>query len=391
MQSRNVLAGVAGSAVVLALGACTSDPDPQSVALLAGGGDGRLDQVTGEGSPGAEIELGGAVTNLTGRGDGTVWGVIGGTGVVAVHSDGSTQQWRITDGRNEPVEIADVAAAPDGTVYIVPASSEVDLLATDPVFRVNDDGAVEPALGATGEYGPITDIAVDGDGRLLFIENVGDADPGASDFQPHQVRRVEADGTVTTLAGADDVSDEGPQSDDYQVWLSLPEGTAAADLPLYRHTGLAAGAGGDVYLVSGESLARVTTDGTVEHLAGAGADGEPLPTDTVFGDPVAAGDLAYAASDPWIGVNGGGDIVTSTALDIDPDDVVPWDVDGGNDATQAVVDGAAETSTVMVTADGDVVLVSMLGTAAAWLDDHTIAVAATDESGRSIVVGIDVP
>lgn len=391
MQSRNVLAGVVGTAVVLTLGACTSDPDPQPVALLAGGGDGRLDQVTGEGSPGAEIELGGVVTNLTGRGDGTVWGVIGGTGVIAVHSDGSTQQRRITDDRNEPVEIADVAAAPDGTVYVIPASSEVDLLATDPVFRVNDAGAVEPALGATGEYGPVTDIAVDGEGRLLFIENVGDADPGASDFQPHQVRRVETDGTVTTLAGADDVSDDGPQSEDYQTWLALPDGTATADLPLYRHTGLAAGAGGDVYLASGESLARVTVDGTVEHLAGAGADGESLPTDTVFGDPVAAGDLAYAASDPWVGVNGGGDLVTSTALDIEPDDVVPWDVDGGNDATQAVVDGAAAAATAVVTADGDAVLVSMLGTSAAWLDDHTIAVAASDGSGRSIVVGIDVP
>lgn len=392
------VAAVLGATAVLALSACGSPPDPQSVTLLAGGGSDVLNARRGTPAQGTDVDLDGPVMRLSGRGDGTVWGLLDHTFVLSVDSDGTVRQQAAATESGDLVELVAVAAAPDGTVYVLPSDvGEIELGADAAVYTLDDDNVVRPAVGEDGEYGPVTAIAVDPEGRVLFVENVGDASPGANQFQPHQVRRVEPGGSITTVAGATEVSDGGPSSDDYQAWIALPDGTPASEIPLYMHTALAVGGDGAVYLASGNNVAAISEDGTLRHVAGGGPAQEgapPLPLDTAFGEPVSAAELAYSTLAPRAGANAAGDVVSSFLVDSDEfgaDDVVSWDVDRPNDATQGVVDAAWEARPFMMIQDGDAMLASALGHTAAWLDDDTIAIAAGDDDGRSIVVAVDVP
>lgn len=383
---------VLGASAILALGGCTSAPDPQSVTLLAGGGDGRLNEVTGEPAAGPESELG-RVTALTGRGDGTVWGLVDRSRLLAVDADGTTRLWRVATEQGESVELDDLAVAPDGTVYVLPAATEVDLLHASPVYVLDDDAVMRPVFEEATVTGPVGELAVDAEGRLVFAVGLGEQSADVP-FEPHQIRRLEADGSITTLAGADEVPDPRT-SDESDTGTPLPTDVPAEDLPLYAAPGLAPGPGADVYLASSQSIVRLTADGALEYVAGGGPDGEGWTTDEVFGEPVDAAEFAYASTDLTIEANDAGDLAAPVEVpdeDVDADDVVSWDVDGGTDATQAIVDAAWETSapTALVTADGEATMASMLGGHAAWLDDDTLAIAA-DDGSRSILVTVDVP
>ncbi len=78
------------------------------------------------------------------------------------------------------------------------------------------------------------DIATDSEGRLLMLENVGDSRVGAREHQPHQIRRVEKDGSLTTVVSADEVDDL--RSGNARTWFDLPDGNPALNLPLYGAT-----------------------------------------------------------------------------------------------------------------------------------------------------------
>ena len=387
----SVVGGVS-MAMVLALAAC-GPPEPQAVTLLAGGGDQHLNDVSGAPSPGAEISLDGRITHLTGRGDGTVWGIMEPGHVLSVEADGTTRTRRATGEDGASVELVDVAATPDGAVFVlVMTRSEIRELGSraGAIYRLDDGNVVRPV---DGEYGPVEDIATDSQGRLLMLENVGDPDVGVREHQPHQVRRIEADGSLTTIAGADEV--DAPDSADSRTWSDLPDSTPALDLPLYRDTGITIGPDDTVYLASDSSVAAVSPGGGTIRRVG-GAAGDDLDFDTGFEDPAEPDIVGLRDQGSPVSVDDDGAVVFNVRAVFDSEDVVAWQVDGGTGRAQQIADGARDDTfghwPAAVMNDGEAQVVSILGDSAAWLDDETLVLSASDpNSEESILATLETP
>src|SRR6266516_4053647 len=196
-----------------------------------------------------------------------------------------------------------VDLGPDGSIYIADQSDHR-------IRRVGLDGIITTVAGTgaerdhrfifsgsgwqvingpTGDGGPATEallgfplsVAVAPDGSVYFTDD-------------GLVRKVGADGIVTTVAGNDSVSCQlttgttGPCGD----------GSLAIHVPLSGLFGLAIGSDGSIYASEfrvGFRLRRVTPDGILHTAAGTGA-GCNTSTDPFCGD---GGPATRAPVDPW--------------------------------------------------------------------------------------------
>jgi sugar lactone lactonase YvrE len=133
------------------------------------------------------------------------------------------------------------------------------------IYRLDPNGILTTAAGNGrtgfgGDGGPATkaslssefwNVAVDGEGNL-FISDAGN----------HRVRRVDVNGTITTVAGNGKSTYRG-------------DGGRATETGLDRPDGLAVDAQGNLYIgdVGLHRIFKVTPDGTISTVAGTGREG----------------------------------------------------------------------------------------------------------------------
>lgn len=150
---------------------------------------------------------------------------------------------------------ADVAAAPDGTLYVADSQNHV-------IRRITPDGQVSTFAGAPGQAGSAdgrgaaarfndpSGLALDAEGNLLVADTMNCT-----------IRRISPDGTVTTLAGVPGAWSfaDGPGA---QAMFSAP-------------VGLAVDRTGRVLVADqmNHVIRVVARDGTVSTLAGAAGQG----------------------------------------------------------------------------------------------------------------------
>jgi hypothetical protein len=225
--------GVAGSSGDCGLAARALIDAPLDLAALPDGGVLVLDQ---GGTRVRRVSARGRITTVAGTGAGLEAGD-GGPATAAV------------------IYATDVAALPQGGFLLGSYRS---------VRRVGPDGIITTVAGTgggvdpTGDGGPATRAEIDlGDLAALPGGGFVFADPGAAG--PGLVRRVGADGTVTTVAGTGAVGFSG---DGGPATAARIRADAVAALP---DGGLLIGGGGRVR--------RVAPDGTITTVAGTGAEG----------------------------------------------------------------------------------------------------------------------
>ena len=151
----------------------------------------------------------------------------------------------------------DVAADGSGNVYIADSNNHR-------IRRIDADGTITTVAGTgtggfSGDGGPATaaqldfptGVAVDGSGNLYI-----------ADVFNRRIRRVDADGTITTVLGRGGA-------------VSSREGVLATEAHLYNPIGVAVGGFGNLYIsnYSTHRILRVDAFGTITTVAGTGAAG----------------------------------------------------------------------------------------------------------------------
>ena len=145
-----------------------------------------------------------------------------------------------------------------GNLFIVEASSPR-------IRKVDADGVLTTIAGTgepgySGDGGPAIDaqigedirgIAVDADGNVYFSENNG-----------RRVRKVDTEGTITTVAGTGELDFSG-------------DGGPATEATLAGPDGLAFAADGSLYIADRENnrVRRIDSDGIIDTVAGTGVSG----------------------------------------------------------------------------------------------------------------------
>ncbi|NED96321.1 hypothetical protein G1H11_13485 [Phytoactinopolyspora alkaliphila] len=400
---------------VAALPACTSEDGDDSgrfpVSLLAGGGQEEPSEspVAGE-----DALFSGPLTSLAAGTDGTVYAVLDATSIVRVDESGGVSAWSpaLPDGATE---IVDLAPAPDGTVYMLLRGTPNEPLGWSTVYRWDGTGDVEPAFGvdapdgtdrmpaspdgtdaADAALGRISDIAVDGTGRVLFVEEIAGAG-----YEVANLVRVVEDGALRTVAGKP--PEDADQITDGVVHGSAfpDDGAAATDVPILGP--VLVGAGEDEVVVQmTRSVLAVEEDGTLRPVLGA-PDGTPtvprISADGPLTDPLSPLAVEYGSNLRHLGspsVSSDGGVLATTFGGLPSEDETAerhrWDVVDGSDRAQAIADAAAggedeDLAGVYVAPDGQVVTASLFGNATTLLGNGTVVVAAQDpESGESILV-----
>jgi RHS repeat-associated protein len=149
-------------------------------------------------------------------------------------------------------ELADVAASPDGGFYVADKGAHV-------VRRVRPDGVIEAVAGTgtsgfSGDSGAATaaqlntptHVAVGADGSLFIVD--------AGNFR---IRRVAPEGVITTFAGAGNIGFGGDGGPATAAGIASPAGIAAAP-------------DGAIYLGDDVRVRKISTDGTILTIMGAG-------------------------------------------------------------------------------------------------------------------------
>lgn len=286
-----------------------------------------------------------------------------------------------------------VAVAPDGTLYIADFENHR-------VRKVRRDGHVETVAGdiravEIGDGGPAllasvylpTAVALDGAGRLYIADNGN-----------HRIRRVEADGTIATIAGNGNPGNSGDGGQAREAELSSPQGVALDGK-------------GNVYFTDtfAHVVRRIGTDGVITTVAGRGVAG--------FGGDGGLGTAALLNEPKGLAIDGEGRIYVADSLNhrlrrIGTDGVITtvagtgigrFSGDGGPAAAAAL----NEVSGVAVASDGSV-FVADLGNArvrkittdgridtvagngnSRYSGDGGAAVAAALDSPQGIGMGVD--
>ncbi|WP_375492286.1 hypothetical protein [uncultured Jatrophihabitans sp.] len=190
-----------------------SGPDGQRVDVVAGGGTS-----TAASGPARSLRLPGINAMAVAK-DGTVWAA-GATDVpqiIRIDRDGRATRTAVHPTDNDPIQ--SMAVAPDGILWILSGNGG------DTAYRFVH-GTLEPAfapfaakysdppdgsLVTTRSPQPdMTQFAFDGAGRLVFLS----PGSGVNDFRCVTLRRIAANGRITTLAGRDytDRADAEPNS-----------------------------------------------------------------------------------------------------------------------------------------------------------------------------------
>jgi RHS repeat-associated protein len=160
---------------------------------------------------------------------------VAGTGVRGYSGDGGLATTAEINANND-VQSGNVGLGPDGSLYIADAANHV-------IRRVDPQGIITTVAGTggrgySGDGGPATqaellyptDVAVAGDGTLYIADTYND-----------RIRRVGADGIITTVAGT------GIQG-------TTGDGGASTAAQLSRPTGVAVGPDGRVYVATGGQI-----------------------------------------------------------------------------------------------------------------------------------------
>lgn len=162
---------------------------------------------------------------------------------------------------NDPMGLARDA---QGNVFICDARNHV-------IRKISSAGVVTTLAGEPGVPGAINGVGNVARFRFpadLTISTVGDL--YVADSGNHCIRRIQPDGTVTTLAGdlgsADDINAD---HEDYEVVARNLDGVGAA-ARFNNPSGIAFSAAGNLYVsdTGNQTIRRVALDGTVVTLAG---------------------------------------------------------------------------------------------------------------------------
>ncbi|GAA1601967.1 hypothetical protein GCM10009804_68080 [Kribbella hippodromi] len=257
----------------LALGACSlakssEKPDGLALEIVAGGGTDAVAKTA------ADAKLTGYMRDLEVGRDGVVRLLTSENNRASIwvfQPGGAARRIQVDPSITTATQLA---VADDGTMYVshpvkraglvskVDAAGKTTLIVGNGSLGFTADGGV-----ATGPASRITGISVDRQGRLVYGElrffdtanqNIG------------LVRRVEANGRVTTIAGRSVTLPE----DDYSIGIvrsvNPPAGTMALDwsLPgMFQLRSLTTGDDGTIYFESDRGVLAVVPDGTIRAAA----------------------------------------------------------------------------------------------------------------------------
>ena len=216
-----------------------------------------------------KIEPSGVITTVAGTGD---WGFSGDGGPAADASLSGPSAVAVDAGGN--VYIADSG---NHTVRRVDADGIITTLAGTGERGYGGDGGSASAAQLNGPGG----VAVDARGRVYITE-----------FSNRRVRRIDASGVITTIAGTGD-------------WGSSGDGGPASEAELQGASDVAIDAGGNVYVATSRRVRRIDPSGTITTLAGSGewpwAHEGGIAMATPLDSP---GDVAVTASGDIVFIDG---------------------------------------------------------------------------------------
>lgn len=345
---------------LLLTGCSGGEPDGQPVEILAGGGSARVDGVLRD----LDVGLDGLVRLATTDGDRAfIW---------TVRPGGAVEK---ADLAAEVTTVGQIAAGKDGSVY-VSAGNSLWKAGGGRIVGNGETGFTADGAAATGPAGEISGVAVDGEGRVVYTEGLAEGEGLAS-----LVRRVEADGTVTTLAGGGTAR----AADD------PPPGTKARDLALTggHYTVLDVGDDGTVYVNGKESVLAVAPDGTARAVVAGRDPGAVTDAERPFaaeGKAVDARTPLYGtAVPPNLSAAGGRIALTSWTAGKPPAAAFRWTGEYTEDQAAVVEDAFDPAKGSSTTAWPRIRLVDGQGviTTAAW----AARAAAIDGSWLYLVIG----
>lgn len=177
-------------------------------------------------------------------------------------SDGSKTLVLNAQTAGVPTSLGPIAVDKAGNLFVVDGSPRITKVAPDGSTTVIAGIMGQaPANTAPGDGGPataaalgaVTQLAFDGDGNLLIADTV-----------THRIRRIGADGIITTIAGG------GTTKLASATGQFAPDGTKPTDLELAEVVGLAVDAKGRVYVADSgaEAMFRFAPGAGIEFVAG---------------------------------------------------------------------------------------------------------------------------
>lgn len=145
---------------------------------------------------------------------------------------------------------------PDGDLYFVSVFCYA-------VFKIEPDGSLTTIAGqpgvqnSFGDGGPATDAGFGGEPSQLAFDAEGNL--YVTDFVANQVRKIDTEGIITTIAGTGEAESTG-------------DGGPAVEASLNGPDGLAVDAEGNVYVTEflGHRIRKIDTNGIITTVAGTG-------------------------------------------------------------------------------------------------------------------------
>ncbi|HEY8934609.1 MAG TPA: IPT/TIG domain-containing protein, partial [Cyclobacteriaceae bacterium] len=174
-----------------------------------------------------------------------------------------------------------VASDGSGNIYVADAGRNL-------IIKVTPDGVTSTLAGSgSADYADGTGTAASFNGPFgVVVDAIGNV--FVADTYNHRIRKITADGVVSTLAGNGD--------------SDFADGTGT-DARFSYPTGVAVDASGNVYVaeIGNYHIRKITADGVVSTLAGSGVSGsdDGVGTDAQFNAPIAltvdASGIVYVA------------------------------------------------------------------------------------------------